>query len=96
MHYRKLGRTELRVSEIGYGTNMLGRRELTESEHIAMVHRAMELGINCVDTADVYQEGQERGHAGESAEGTPRPDDSGHQGRQCYSQRGTGYFSRAY
>ena len=58
MHYRKLGRTELKVSEIGYGTNMLGRQELTESEHIAMVHRAMELGINCIDTADVYQEGR--------------------------------------
>ena len=37
MHYRKLGRTELKVSEIGYGTNMLGRQDLTESEHIAMV-----------------------------------------------------------
>lgn len=43
MHYRKLGRTELKVSEIGYGTNMLGRRELTKSEHIAI--RLPGLGI---------------------------------------------------
>ena len=69
MHYRKLGRTELRVSEIGYGTNMLGRRELTESEHIAMVHRAMELGINCVDTADVYQEGRSEIMLGKALKG---------------------------
>ena len=55
MYYRKLGRTGLEVSEIGYGTNMLGRSEVSEAEHIAMVHRAMEVGINFIDTADVYQ-----------------------------------------
>ena len=49
MYYRKLGRTGLEVSEIGYGTNMLGRSEMSEAEHIAMVHRAMELGINFID-----------------------------------------------
>jgi len=69
MHYRRLGRTELKVSEIGYGTNMLGRQELTESEHIAMVHRAMELGINCVDTADVYQEGRSEVVLGKALQG---------------------------
>jgi len=57
------------VSEIGYGTNMLGRQELTESEHIAMVHRAMELGINCVDTADVYQEGRSEVVLGKALQG---------------------------
>ena len=57
MYYRKLGRTNLEVSEIGYGTNMLGRPETTEAEHIAMVHRALELGINFIDTADAYQKG---------------------------------------
>lgn len=69
MHYRRLGRTELKVSEIGYGTNMLGRQELDESEHIAMVHRAMELGINCVDTADVYQEGRSEVILGKALKG---------------------------
>lgn len=56
MHYRKLGRTGFEVSEMGYGTNVLGRPELSEAEHIAMVHQALELGVNCIDTADVYQE----------------------------------------
>ena len=69
MHYRKLGRTELKVSEIGYGTNMLGRPELTDSEHIAMVHRAVDLGINFVDTADVYQEGQSETMLGKALKG---------------------------
>ena len=56
MQYRILGRTGLRVSEIGYG----GGRVRETSEHqpiIEMLHHAMDLGLNFLDTAPTYGNG---------------------------------------
>jgi aryl-alcohol dehydrogenase-like predicted oxidoreductase len=54
MPTRALGKTGLRVSLVGLGTAGLGRRRLEEKEAIAIVHRAIELGINYIDTAPSY------------------------------------------
>ena len=56
MEKRKLGRQGLEVSALGLGcmgmSEFYGRAD--EGEAIATIHRALELGINLIDTADMY------------------------------------------
>ena len=56
MEYRDFGRTGLEVSAIGFGCWELGGNygHFNDNEVIAAVHRAMDLGINCFDTAEGY------------------------------------------
>ena len=55
MRYRPLGRTGIVVSEFCLGAMMLGEWGNTdESECHRMVHRALDAGINFIDTADEY------------------------------------------
>lgn len=69
MRYRTLGKTGLKVSEIGFGAWAIGGTseaagvqwgwgETPESEAVAALHRAKELGVNFFDTADVYGNGR--------------------------------------
>ncbi len=59
MEYRTLGGTGVRVSELCFGAMMFGGWGNTdEDECIRMLHRALDGGINFVDTADVYSEGR--------------------------------------
>ena len=53
MQYANLGRTGLKVSRLCLGTMNYGP-EATEAEGIAQMDRAVDLGINFFDTADVY------------------------------------------
>jgi len=57
MEYRRLGNSELKVSEIGLGGNNFGRWA-DEQTSIAVISHALDLGVNFIDTADVY--GQSR------------------------------------
>jgi aryl-alcohol dehydrogenase-like predicted oxidoreductase len=54
MKYRKLGKSELSVSEIGFGCMSL---EENNPDNNRLIHRAIDLGINFFDTADLYQKG---------------------------------------
>jgi aryl-alcohol dehydrogenase-like predicted oxidoreductase len=57
MKYRRLGKTDLRVSVIGVGTWQLGGEwgtTFTQAEVDAMLGKAAELGINLIDTAECY------------------------------------------
>ncbi len=54
MEYRKLGKSSLMVSQIGFGTMSL---ELNQSTSETLIHRAIDGGINYFDTADIYQDG---------------------------------------
>lgn len=67
MKYRVLGRTGLRVSEIGFGcgnvSGLMVRAPL--EERVSAVVRATELGINYFDTAPAYGNGQSETNLGE-------------------------------
>ena len=57
MKYRTLGRTGWQVSAVGFGAWGIGGMEwgpVTDEESMAALHRAVDLGANLVDTADVY------------------------------------------
>jgi aryl-alcohol dehydrogenase-like predicted oxidoreductase len=60
MKYRKLGRTGWDVSEIGYGAWGIGGVQWlggTDDESLRAVRRAIELGLNFIDTALAYGDG---------------------------------------
>jgi aryl-alcohol dehydrogenase-like predicted oxidoreductase len=57
MHYRPLGKTGLSVSEIGFGAWGIGGSMwigAREDESVRALHRAIELGVNVIDTARGY------------------------------------------
>src|SRR5438046_10689762 len=60
MKYRELGQTGWKVSEISFGAWALGSAwaETDYRESLAALHRAVDLGVNFFDTADVYGDGR--------------------------------------
>jgi aryl-alcohol dehydrogenase-like predicted oxidoreductase len=57
MEYRQLGNSGLRVSVIGLGTNQFGGK-VDQAGVNTIIDGALELGINFIDTADVYTKGR--------------------------------------
>jgi aryl-alcohol dehydrogenase-like predicted oxidoreductase len=60
MKYRTLGRTGFHVSELGYGAWGIGGKQWlggSDDESVKALHRAMELGVNFIDTALAYGDG---------------------------------------
>jgi len=60
MHYRRLGRTGLEVSEVGYGAWGIGKDAwlgAEDNESLRALNRAIDLGLNFIDTALSYGEG---------------------------------------
>jgi aryl-alcohol dehydrogenase-like predicted oxidoreductase len=60
MNYRELGRTGWKVSEISFGAWAIGSMwgSVDEKESMAALHKALDVGINFFDTADVYGDGR--------------------------------------
>ena len=60
MQYRTLGRTGWQISDIGFGAWAIGGSWGTVDDHesMATLHRALDLGVNFFDTADVYGDGR--------------------------------------
>lgn len=60
MDYRELGRTGFSVSSISFGAWAIGGSwgDVSESDALAALHRALDLGVNFIDTADVYGDGR--------------------------------------
>ena len=59
MEYRPLGRTGVQVSKLCLGTMMFGAWGNTDhDDSVRIIHRALDAGVNFVDTADVYSEGE--------------------------------------
>lgn len=59
MHYRELGRTGWNVSDISFGAWAIGASwgAVDDTDSLAAMHAAIDLGCNFIDTADVYGDG---------------------------------------
>ena len=60
MNYRPLGRTGWTVSEISFGAWAIGGAwgHVSEADALAALHKAVDSGVNFIDTADVYGDGR--------------------------------------
>ena len=72
MKYRKLGNSDLLISEIGFGSWLTFTDPQRKQLAISCVHRALDLGINFLDTANVYGRGVAETVLGEALAGTKR------------------------
>ncbi len=70
MDYRKLGRTGLKVSPLCLGAMMFGERGNPDHADCArIIHRALDAGLNFIDTANVYSDGESEQIVGEALRG---------------------------
>jgi aryl-alcohol dehydrogenase-like predicted oxidoreductase len=75
MDYRRLGRTGVSVSKLCLGAMMFGEWGTRDhDESIRIIHRALDAGINFVDTADVYSGGESEVIVGKALAGGRRDD----------------------
>lgn len=68
MKYRNLGKSGLEVSEVGLGCNNFGRRWDYERSK-TIIDAALDNGVNFLDTADVYGEGESESVIGKALKG---------------------------
>ena len=74
MHFRRLGRTGLEVSEVGYGAWGIGQSQwigAQDDESVRALQRAIELGLNFIDTALAYGEGHSERLVGQVVRDSP-------------------------
>jgi len=75
MQYRGLGKTGVKVSALGFGAMRLpqidinGNTRVDEEKSIEMIHRAFELGVNYIDTAPGYCNGESEVVVGKALKG---------------------------
>ena len=70
MHYRTLGRTGIKVSPYALGAMMFGAvGNPDHDESIRIIHKALDAGINFVDTADAYSRGESEEIVGRALKG---------------------------
>ena len=73
MDYRTLGRTGVKVSPLCLGAMMFGAWGNTDhDECIRIIHRALDAGVNFIDTADVYARGESEEIVGKALAGGRR------------------------
>ena len=70
MHYRTLGRTGIKVSPYALGAMMFGAAGNPDHEDsVKIIHRALDAGINIIDTADMYSSGESERIVGKALRG---------------------------
>src|SRR5450631_4213394 len=73
MEYRPLGRSGVSVSQLCLGAMMLGGfGNPDHDDSIKIIHRALDAGINFIDTADVYSGGESEEIVGQALAGGRR------------------------
>jgi aryl-alcohol dehydrogenase-like predicted oxidoreductase len=76
MRYRKLGRTGLEVSDIGYGAWGIGGKQWLggqDDESLSALRLALDLGVNLIDTALAYGDGHSEQLVGQVVREAGRP-----------------------
>ncbi len=68
MRYRRFGKTNLTVSEVGFGCARIGGvfQGMPRSEIIRLLRRSLDVGITFYDTADMYTQGESERLLGEA------------------------------
>ncbi|QQQ78776.1 aldo/keto reductase [Saccharothrix sp. 6-C] len=70
MKYRTLGRTGIKVSPYALGAMMFGAAGNPDhDDSVRMIHKALDAGVNFVDTADIYSHGESEEIVGKALEG---------------------------
>jgi aryl-alcohol dehydrogenase-like predicted oxidoreductase len=70
MEYRPLGRTGVQVSKLCLGTMMFGAwGNADHDDSVRIIHRALDAGVNFIDTADVYSAGESEQIVGKALKG---------------------------
>ena len=70
MQYRSLGKTGIKVSPYCLGAMMFGKMANADHQDCArIVHRALDFGINFIDTADRYSQGESEAIVGKALKG---------------------------
>ena len=72
MHYRRLGRSGLKVSEISLGAWITFGKQVDQTAAANLIHAAYDQGINFFDNADMYGGGQAETLMGEAIKNLPR------------------------
>ena len=72
MHYRRLGRSGLKLGEIALGAWVTFGDQISEKTAIQLIHTAYDEGINFFDNADVYANGQAEIVMGKAIKDLPR------------------------
>lgn len=74
MHYRRLGKTGIKVSEFSLGAWVTFGAQVDEQHSIELVRSAYEQGVNYFDNADVYAKGRAEEVLGRAVKDLPRED----------------------
>jgi voltage-dependent potassium channel beta subunit len=74
MHYRRMGHTGLKISEISLGAWLTYGGSVEQKRAEKIIHRAVELGINFIDIADIYARGEAEKAVGKAIEPFTRSD----------------------
>ena len=69
MQYRQLGSAGVRVSVIGLGTNRFGSEAVPQAQVNNILDAALDVGINLIDTANIYQKGESERTLGQALKG---------------------------
>jgi voltage-dependent potassium channel beta subunit len=72
MHYRRLGKSGLKVSEISLGSWLTFGGQVDEKKASNLIHHAYDAGVNFFDNADMYADGQAEIMVGEAIKDLPR------------------------
>ncbi|MEO1088817.1 MAG: aldo/keto reductase, partial [Acidobacteriota bacterium] len=70
MEYRNLGRSGVKVSPLCLGTMMFGAwGNKDHDESVRIIHAALDAGVNFIDTANIYSDGESEEIVGKAIRG---------------------------